>query len=84
MKTYRWLKPRLLFRPQKFYNRHAVHRELSAQNRPVEVPAGVSRAAMLEAMAQDKKRAGGRCRVVVLERVGRAAVREVELSQLQW
>ena len=61
-----------------------VTRVLQSCGLPVEVPAGVSRAAMLEAMAQDKKRAGGRCRVVVLERVGRAAVREVELSQLQW
>ena len=47
---------------------------------PVEIPAGVSREALLEAMMQDKKRADGRCRVVVLERVGRAEVREVELN----
>ena len=54
-----------------------VTRVLQSCGLPVEVPAGVSRAAMLEAMAQDKKRADGRCRVVVLERVGRAVVREV-------
>lgn len=48
---------------------------------PVEIPAGVSRAAMLEAMMQDKKRADGRCRVVVLEEVGRVAVREMDLSE---
>ena len=51
---------------------------------PVEVPAGVSRAAMLEAMMQDKKRADGRCRVVVLEAVGRVEVREMELQELRW
>ena len=48
---------------------------------PVEIPAGVSREAMLEAMMQDKKRADGRCRVVVLEAVGRVAVREMDLSE---
>lgn len=47
---------------------------------PVEMPDGVSREAMLEAMMQDKKRADGRCRVVVLEAVGRVAVREMDLS----
>lgn len=47
---------------------------------PVEIPAGVSREALLEAMMQDKKRADGRCRVVVLEAVGRVAVREMDLS----
>ena len=47
---------------------------------PVEMPAGVSREAMLEAMMQDKKRADGRCRVVVLEAVGRVAVREMDMS----
>ena len=48
---------------------------------PVEMPAGVSREALLEAMMQDKKRADGRCRVVVLEAVGRVAVREMDLSE---
>ena len=48
---------------------------------PVEIPAGVSREALLEAMMQDKKRADGRCRVVVLEAVGRVAVREMDLSE---
>ena len=48
---------------------------------PVEMPDGVSREAMLEAMMQDKKRADGRCRVVVLEAVGRVAVREMDLSE---
>jgi 3-dehydroquinate synthetase len=61
-----------------------VTRVLQSCGLPVEVPAGVSRVAMLEAMAQDKKCAEGRCRVVVLERVGRAEVREVELSSLRW
>lgn len=61
-----------------------VTRVLQSCGLPVEVPAGVSRAAMLAAMAQDKKRAEGHCRVVVLECVGRAEVREVELSQLHW
>ena len=61
-----------------------VIRVLQSCELPVEVPAGVSRVAMLEAMAQDKKRAEGHCRVVVLERVGCAEVREVELSQLHW
>lgn len=47
---------------------------------PVDIPADVSREALLEAMMQDKKRADGRCRVVVLEAVGRVAVRDMDLS----
>ena len=61
-----------------------VTRVLRSCGLPVEIPAGVSREAMLEAMMQDKKRADGRCRVVVLERVGRALVREVDLQELRW
>ena len=57
-----------------------VTRVLQSCGLPVEIPAGVSREAMLEAMMQDKKRADGRCRVVVLEAVGRVAVREMDLS----
>ena len=58
-----------------------VTRVLQSCGLPVEIPAGVSREAMLEAMMQDKKRADGRCRVVVLEAVGRVAVREMDLSE---
>ncbi len=58
-----------------------VTRVLQSCGLPVEIPAGVSRAAMLEAMMQDKKRADGRCRVVVLEAVGRVEVREMDLSE---
>lgn len=47
---------------------------------PVEIPQDVSREAMMEAMMQDKKRSDGRCRVVVLEAVGRVAVREMDLQ----
>ncbi len=47
---------------------------------PVEIPQGVSREAMLEAMMQDKKRVDGHCRLVVLEAVGRVAVREMDLQ----
>ena len=57
-----------------------VTRVLQSCGLPVEIPAGVSREALLEAMMQDKKRADGRCRVVVLEAVGRVAVREMDLS----
>lgn len=58
-----------------------VTRVLQSCGLPVEIPAGVSREALLEAMMQDKKRADGRCRVVVLEAVGRVAVREMDLSE---
>lgn len=58
-----------------------VTRVLQSCGLPVEIPAGVSREAMLEAMMQDKKRADGHCRVVVLEAVGRVAVREMDLSE---
>lgn len=48
---------------------------------PVKIPQGVSREEMLEAMMQDKKRSDGRCRMVVLEAVGRVAVRDMDLSE---
>lgn len=49
---------------------------------PVEIPAGVSREVLLEAMMQDKKRLDGHCRVVVLEAMGRVEVREMDMPQV--
>jgi 3-dehydroquinate synthetase len=61
----------------------AIRRALQGLGLPVEIPPGLDRAAIFQAMGTDKKRSGGNPRFALPVRIGQARV-GIEIDEARW